>query len=826
MDSSGELSGVSSELRALLRQRLQMSEGRGGAQQANMRATLPSRLAHPLGQQAAAGARPQPTQLQRRPWMVPPPAAGGQEGLSSRDFPGLPPRTSSGGRLIATATPLSHDRPTSTWETRVSNLAMRNEMISQEVERMKERLVEGDGSAVSWSRGPSSGSERFVDKDVESLNLQARETQAKTTSPASAAKTASPTASAGSPAGARAAPPSPLARRCSSPSRLPGRPISAEVLSAEVLSAEVLPAESNDLLAETEQLAQQGLELDRRREQLQLEEARLASQRQELADQKAKVESEARELESSKAEMQELRTSLATAQQAFQAQQALQEMANARPSPEGAGSQDGRAADRGSPAPLSGSPEVESPKDALPYLLRLEDGLARAADFFTPRSRPTKPQASAEDAGGGRRPPLAEEPAPPAPASPDPGPAGQHPAHPEPEAPQHTSNEARLRTALTNPAATSAELRQAIGAVEALLDEARRELANKLFRERRAAFEKLHHAIDKGGAAELEEAIAAARAAEVDLEDIEKAEAKLEVLNSLTEEERAAIAGREMESKRKKEAFMLVKKDNDAALVEFLDGLEAAVRWQDWRDYAGRSLRRCAQELRANRAEKVLAERLAPQVQQHSLRANIGSAARQSRQPDAPRPAEAGPAAASSEARAPPPSAAKVASSSPRAADEAGAGGGDAAAPTSEEGAEKLPLTADEEERQKAKALRAVVQDDCEALSEVLERVENDMWSRWENKAGKDLLTLSQERGSTAAYAQLAKALGMVQEMKRDTYEERETVWIFLPGEVQPLRATVLEDTPEEADEVFIEYWDGDAPPQRVDRAMVRPMWS
>ena len=31
---------------------------------------------------------------------------------------------------------------------------------------------------------------------------------------------------------------------------------------------------------------------------------------------------------------------------------------------------------------------------------------------------------------------------------------------------------------------------------------------------RRAAFEKLHHAIDKGGAAELEEAIAAARAAE------------------------------------------------------------------------------------------------------------------------------------------------------------------------------------------------------------------------------------------------------------------------------------------------------------------------
>lgn len=32
---------------------------------------------------------------------------------------------------------------------------------------------------------------------------------------------------------------------------------------------------------------------------------------------------------------------------------------------------------------------------------------------------------------------------------------------------------------------------------------------------------------------------------------------------------------------RKKEAFMLVKKDNDASLVEFLDGLEAGVLWQD-----------------------------------------------------------------------------------------------------------------------------------------------------------------------------------------------------------------------------------------------------
>merc|ERR1719437_168581 len=97
-------------------------------------------------------------------------------------------------------------------------------------------------------------------------------------------------------------------------------------------------------------------------------------------------------------------------------------------------------------------------------------------------------------------------------------------------------------------------------------------------------------------------------------------------------------------------------------------------------------------------------------------------------------------------------------------------------------------------------------------------RVPSSQWSRWENKAGKDLLTLSQERRSTLAYARLAKALGMVTEMKREAYEERETVWVFLRGEVQPRQATVIEDTPEEADAILVEYWDGDEPPQHVER--------
>merc|ERR1711933_667259 len=131
-----------------------------------------------------------------------------------------------------------------------------------------------------------------------------------------------------------------------------------------------------------------------------------------------------------------------------------------------------------------------------------------------------------------------------------------------------------------------------------------------------------------------------------------------------------------------------------------------------------------------------------------------------------------------------------------------------------------------EEAELKAKAFRAVVQDNVGSLSEVLERLSPNFWAKWQNKAGKDLLTLSQERGSSGAYSVLAEALGMVQEMKRESFEEREAVWIFNPGEIQPLRATVLEDTSAEKDTVFIEYWDGDAPPVAVERCMVRKMWS
>ena len=95
----------------------------------------------------------------------------------------------------------------------------------------------------------------------------------------------------------------------------------------------------------------------------------------------------------------------------------------------------------------------------------------------------------------------------------------------------------------------------------------------------------------------LAEAIEAARSAEVDAEDLGKAEAKLAELRSMSEEERAAKDLNELVQAQKKEAFLMVKRDDPAGLKELLEGVDATVRWQDWKDYMGRSLLRFSQEL-------------------------------------------------------------------------------------------------------------------------------------------------------------------------------------------------------------------------------------
>jgi len=130
-------------------------------------------------------------------------------------------------------------------------------------------------------------------------------------------------------------------------------------------------------------------------------------------------------------------------------------------------------------------------------------------------------------------------------------------------------------------------------------------------------------------------------------------------------------------------------------------------------------------------------------------------------------------------------------------------------------------LSAEELEALRLRAFKAVVKDDAVTLADVLVKVPSDMWSSWQNKAAKDLLALAQERNSPASYSMMAKELGILQERKSASFEEHETVWVLLPGEVQARHATVLEGTSADATEVLVEFWDNDGPPSKVDHALV-----
>jgi len=368
-----------------------------------------------------------------------------------------------------------------------------------------------------------------------------------------------------------------------------------------------------------------------------------------------------------------------------------------------------------------------------------------------------------------------------------------------------TSSECRLSAVMADHLATPEQLRLAILAVESLVGEARRELANKQLRERRAAFERLHEAMDKGDENLLEDALCLARRAEVDSQDIMKGEAKLEELRSLTTEEREERILHELNIEKKKEAFLLVKKDDAESLRELL--ADGRLQWQEWRDYMGRTMWRYALELHAMKVRAVLAPHIESieEAKSPSRGRALLAAANQ----------VGGPAETGGSYEAP---AAFCVREKPAAQETP------AYAPS--EKVVERKVTDQMLTELRTQAFRAVVKDDTASLSSVLEQLPVDMWSRWENKAGKDLLTLSQERGSSGAYSLLSKALGLLDEMKQEAFEERESVWIYPVGEVQPLRATVLEDTPEEAEDVLIEYWDGDQPPSRIEKCMVRKMWS
>jgi len=577
-------------------------------------------------------------------------------------------------------------------------------------------------------------------------------------------------------------------------------------------------------------------------------------------------------------------------------------------------------------------------------------------------------------------------------------------------------SEGRLRRVMTTHNVPTDELRSAVTSVEALVQEARRELERKEHREKRAAYEQLLAAIDKAEETLLEVALVVARKVELDAVDIAKGEKKLEELRSMSDEQKNARVARELEGKRRKEAFLLVKKDDASLMEAFLNGLESDVPWMNWRDYAGRTVYKCAQDLKSERVQSVLAVRLGLEAPR-TARVSLGSwradgerkrsatmtdiISRRNTVTEGSTVADAVDAATDSGDASPsrvrfdtsvsfsqasesPPrprlslvrrsssgigrldeqqrtvsftrsrvdsehSAAETVSlrssrrfetfdtGRPRVDSEAGRMRSDTfeeedgargrldsvaswwagdsfwvgnfakevedvaeavalrkktleetespatkterkhslfdaipislAKPEEEsckpcpancgyqvtwhathccqacfnnpgrhggqcdripeidqtEEAEVMPALSEEDElKLKTAALRCVVKNDGDSLIEMLEGVPQSVWSAWQNRAGKDLITLAEERGSSDAHSALMKCMGLVQDMERDVFEERENVWVYLPGDVQPRRATVLEDTPEEVDEVLIEYWDGDDPPSRIDRAMIR----
>lgn len=487
-------------------------------------------------------------------------------------------------------------------------------------------------------------------------------------------------------------------------------------------------------------------------------------------------------------------------------------------------------------------------------------------------------------------------------------------------------SEGRLRTLLTSCQATAAELRSAIAGVDALVSEARRELANMEVRERRAAYERLHKAVGNDDMEVLAAEIEAALAAGVDAEELEKANHKLKELQYLTPEQRLARANERTAASRKQAAFVFVKRDDAEGLKELLEVAErSGTAWNSWKDWAGRSLVRSAQDLRSVRVQAYLASKLGLHSQgargaRRSVEENDGGESHEG--PHSP-----GVRAALHSIEELTPTkegallspTARCVSSTTLTAKEAAVGedadtrggsdtsskplsgfslqvarlgiGGASETPEkvtrlatalvtprakarscldlgqhpyaamasaiSKSGAASAlitprisaqsqdttrsstpvlspansgsasPTRAGSNEplaSEKAAALRAVVKDDAVTLRTILDRLDVAVWSKWENKAGKDLITLSQERGSSLAYSLIARQLGLLKDLHREVFEEREAVWIFEAGEVAPRRATILEDTPADADDIKVEFWDGDEPPTYVERCFVRKM--
>lgn len=416
--------------------------------------------------------------------------------------------------------------------------------------------------------------------------------------------------------------------------------------------------------------------------------------------------------------------------------------------------------------------------------------------------------------------------------------------------------EGGLRWAMTDTGATTEELRSAIQANQAVLDEAKRELRARELRERRAALETLYAAIAHEDEAELEDAISEARRVQVDVDDVKKADAALQTLRALTSEERAAKVARVAEAEARKKAFLHVKRDDVSALQAHLVDLDrVGMQWHTWKDHNMRNMLQVASSMRSSKVRVYLDTILKPSASPGSKRLFSecipGIRPRETSPESSPMcRALAGspeqlhtaeniqcltprgecrevPGKGHEAKLVPQHSAPEATPEAPMPKEAEATPHGDqlqekcfASATPTKTGSAALQEAADAQFR--SSAFRAVVQDDVATLADIIvSKVTMDIWRHWINRGGKDLLTLAEERGSSGAYSMLAKALGILKERRRCSFEEREAVWVMCAGEVQPRRATVLEDTTEDAATVFLEFWDSDEPALRLDRDSV-----
>jgi len=313
------------------------------------------------------------------------------------------------------------------------------------------------------------------------------------------------------------------------------------------------------------------------------------------------------------------------------------------------------------------------------------------------------------------------------------------------------SSESCLPYALCDNSSSMDDLKQA----------AKCEHANLKFQEKRAALAGLEVAVEKADEETLSAAITAAQKADVDTVDLEKAEDKLKTLRAMTQEQHGAKAAYELLQKQKKTAFTLVKKDDVRKFKELVHEMGKGVSWRD--DLFGRTIWCYAKHLRALRMLEFL-EQLGvgdeqPETkEQRPTSTHILQQVEQQHQQPEGRPKlelqgmnQTQCIAVDDNMSDAPAVEQNISLDLSKGLEHSGV---DSTCSTPCRAEDSIAI-------KKSKAFQAAAQDDVRAFNDIIDSVSVDIWSKWENQAGRTLLTLSQERSSDAVHAQVAKALAL-----------------------------------------------------------------